>query len=155
MKAFHFALESLRVLRRQKEHAAQLHYARALTACDRAAAQLQAAAGELARSWNLLTHELAVGVVAGKLSRLRVWCTVLETRRNERRAALEETRRTAAQAFQEMVTAAREREALDRFHDKSRRAYDRAAQAEEQKSFDELAVQRSRVGLPAGGATNP
>jgi len=154
MKPFHFSLESLRVLRKQKEHAAQFRYARALIACDHAAAHLQAAAGELAKCWDLLTHELAVGVAAGKLAGLRRWCAVLEIRRNERRAALESARRAAGQAFQEMVAAARDREALDRFHDKSRRAYDRLAQAGEQKQFDELAVQRSRFSLTPAGADN-
>ena len=152
MKPFRFALESLRVLRKQKEHAAQLRYGRALTACDRAAAQLQMAAAELAAGWNLLSRELATGATAGKLASLRAWCTVLEIRRNERRATLAEARRAAERAFQAMIAATRDREALDRFHDKSRRAHEREAQSQEQKQFDELAVQRNRFGLPMAGA---
>jgi flagellar export protein FliJ len=148
MKPFRFSLESLRVLRKQKEHAAQLKYARALTACDRAALQLQNAATELAAAWHLFTKELAAGVTAGKLAGLRTWCMVLEIRRNERRAALEEARRAAEQAFQAMIVFAREREALDRFHDKSLRAHEHAAQCEEQKQFDELAVQSNGAAGP-------
>ena len=53
-----------------------------------------------------------------------------------------EARRAANDAFRLMTVAVREREALDHFHDKSRRLWQRAFQAEEQKMFDELAVQR-------------
>jgi len=141
MKPFHFSLDSLLVLRRQKERTAQQRYARALTACNEARLQLQQATTELAVGWDLLGHELEHGVAAARLASFRTWCKVLEIRWNERKAALEETRRTAELAFQEMTLAVRDREALDRFYDKSRRAHNHKAQREEQKTFDELAVQ--------------
>ena len=143
MKPFRFPLESLRVLRQQKEGIAQRHYAKMLAACDRAETHLQAAVAELAAGWKSLVHELANGAAAGEIMGVRMWCMALELRRNERQAALEEARRAAAKAFQEMLAAVREREALDHFHDKSRRAHDRAVQREEQKNFDEMAVQSS------------
>jgi flagellar biosynthesis chaperone FliJ len=40
-----------------------------------------------------------------------------------------------------MTLAVRDREALDHFYDKSRRAHAREAHREEQKTIDELAVQ--------------
>jgi flagellar export protein FliJ len=143
MKPFRFPLESLRVLRQQKEGIAQRHYAKMLAAGDLAETHLQAAVAELAAGWNSLVHELANGAAAGEITGGRMWCMVLELRRNERQAALEEARRAAAKAFQEMLAAVREREALDHFHDKSRRAHDREVQREEQKNFDEMAVQSS------------
>jgi flagellar biosynthesis chaperone FliJ len=73
---------------------------------------------------------------------LQTWCAVLDIRRNEGQARLEEARRAANEAFQLLTAAARERETLDRFHDKSQRLWQRTFQAEEQKMFDELAVQR-------------
>jgi flagellar export protein FliJ len=141
MKPFRFPLESLRVLRTQKENLAQQHYANALAACGRAETQLQSATTELTAFWDSFSRELANGIAAGKIKETRAWCSVLELRRNERKAALDETRRASAKAFQEMLAAVREREALDRFHDKSRRAHDREVQREEQKNFDEMAVQ--------------
>ncbi len=141
MKPFRFSLESLLVLRRQKERAAQQRYAQALTACEAARLQLQSATAEMAVGWDLLGLELENGIPAGRLASLRTWCKVLEIRWNERKAALNEARRAAGLLFQEMTGAVRDREALDRFYDKSRRAHIRAVQREEQKSFDELAVQ--------------
>jgi flagellar export protein FliJ len=141
MKPYHFSLESLRVLRQQKERAAQQRYAGALAVCHEAELQLQHATAELAAGWNLLGQELGHGTTANWLTSFRAWCKVLEIRWNERKAALDETRRTAEQLFQEMACAVRDREALDRFHDKSRHVHDCAVQREEQKMFDELAVQ--------------
>jgi len=143
MKQFIFPLESLRTLRKQREHAAQQRYAKALAACDQAARQLDEMARELTGSWDTLVSELARGVAAQTVMSLRTWCTVLEIRRNERRAALEEARRLADAAFRDMVSAARERESLDRFFEKSRSAHAHGMQQEEQKNFDEMAVQMS------------
>ena len=143
MKPFHFTLEPLRVLRQQKERAAQQRYARALAACSEAERRLEEAGSELLVGWNLLGHELGIGITADRLANLRTWCKVLEIRRNQCQAALNEARLAAEAIFQEMAAAVRDREALDRFHDRSRRAHDREALREEQKTFDELAVQLS------------
>jgi flagellar export protein FliJ len=145
MKPFKFSLESLRTLRKQKERVAQQHYARALTACDAAAAQLADADRELVAAWEGLVIELSDGAAAAHILGRRVWCSVLETRRNERQAALEAARRAAETAFRELLVAARNREALDRFCEKSRRAHALGVQREEQKMFDELAVQKRGV----------
>ncbi|HEY5234484.1 MAG TPA: flagellar export protein FliJ [Verrucomicrobiae bacterium] len=141
MTRFKFPLESLRVLRKQKERAAQQRYARALTVCSKAEAQLQNAFTELETGWNSLSRELAAGVAVSRLVYLRTWCMVLEIRWRERKAVLAEARRVAELAFQEMIFAARDREGLDRFHDKARRAHEHEILREEQKDFDEMAVQ--------------
>lgn len=143
MKPFRFPLESLRVLRKQKEHAAQVRYARALAACDKAAEQLQTAVTALTAAWEALVSELSGGSTAARLLSTRTWCTVQEIRRNERKAALDEARRLAEAAFKEMIAAARDREALDRFFDREYSAHALATRREEQKHFDELAVQMS------------
>lgn len=152
MKSFKFSLESLRAPRRQKEDAAQQRYAKTLTACDVAAAQLEKTAFDLAAGWNSLALELAAGADVDKIKNLRAWCTALENRRNACKVALNEARRASGIAFQEMIEASREREALERFHDKSRRAYDREVRRDEQKILDEVATQRGRFGLmPTAG----
>jgi flagellar export protein FliJ len=141
MKPFKFPLESIRVLRQQKERAAQQRYARALAARDEAEARLQSTSAELTGAYQHLAQQLAVGVSASQVMGLRAWCTVLEIRRHESRAALENARRAADVAFKEMVLAVREREALDRFYEKSRLAYEREAAREEQSQLDEMAIQ--------------
>jgi flagellar export protein FliJ len=148
MKRFTFPLEPLRVLRQQKERVAQQRYARALDACNQAEAQLNAAVAELAAGWSTFARDLAGGVTAGRLANARTWCTVLEIRRHECRAAVAEARRAAEQVFQEMLVATREREGLDRFYDKARSAYEHEVLVEEQKNFDELAVQLNGNGAP-------
>lgn len=145
MKEFTFPLESLRVLRKQKERAAQQRYARALETCRRAEAQVRQAATELEAAQNGLSRDLAVGIDAGRLASLRNWCLVLEIRWRERQAALTEARRVAGLVFREMTAAARDREGLDRFHDKAQFAHEREANRVEQKMFDEMAVQADGV----------
>jgi flagellar export protein FliJ len=142
MRAFNFPLESLRTLRKQRERSAQQRYARALVVCDSATRRLQLAEEELNGGHAQLVGELETGSTAGRLVNLRTWCAILEKRRNECLAALAEARRDANDAFRLMTAAAREREALDRFHDKSQQLWQRAFHADEQKMFDELAVQR-------------
>jgi flagellar export protein FliJ len=141
MKTFRFPLEPLRVLRRQRERAAQQRYARLLTACNAAAAQLEKATGELTRGREMLTQELNAGVTAARMMNLRTWCLALEIHQHERRAAFSEARRVSQLALNEMSAARRDREGLDRFYDKARRAHAREILREEQKNFDELAVQ--------------
>ena len=148
MKTFHFSLESLRVLRQQKEQMAQQRYARALTACEQAELQFKHSSAELTAGWNLLNRGLEHGITADRLAQLETWCKVLKIRRNEGMAALDEARNAAGRAFRDMTLAARDREALDRFYDKSRQAYVHQAEYEEQKNLDELAVQLSSTPGP-------
>jgi len=146
MKAFNFPLESLRTLRKQREQAAQQRYAKALTICDGVQRSLQVAEDELKAGQSALSGELEAGATAARIISLRTWCTLLEIRRNECVTQLSNARRDANDAFKLMTAAVREREALDKFHDKSHTVWQRAFHAEEQKMFDELAVQRQSSG---------
>ena len=155
MKPFRFSLQPIRVLREQKEQTAQQRFAEAMRACEEAVFQLQAASDALAAGWTSLCEELATGVTATKLLRTRAWCNVLELRQKERAFALQTARRAMDAAWREMMLATRDRETLDRYHDKCRRAYDRTAQREEQKRLDEVGVRRALVpGLLPGSARN-
>jgi flagellar export protein FliJ len=154
MKSFRFPLEPLRVLRRQKERVAQQRYARLLSACNTAAAQLEKATGELTRGREVLTRELNEGVTAARIMNLRTWCMALEIHQHERKAAFTEARRISQLALNEMNAARRDREGLDRFYEKARRAHVREILNEEQKNFDELAVQMAGVGLLQSSMTD-
>jgi flagellar export protein FliJ len=145
MKTFRFSLQPVRVLRQQKERTAQQRFADAMRACEEAAFQLQEASEELAAGWEALCEELSSGITATRLVRTRAWCDALECRHQHRADALENARRTMNTAWREMMLATRDREALDQFHDKCRRAYDREAQRQEQKVLDELGLRRAVV----------
>src|SRR5579884_3934405 len=141
MKAFQFSLSALAVLREQEEKAAQKKYADSLRICEEAAARVQSASQELMSCWRDLTGKLSAGVSAVEFLRARAWCNVLELRLKERTVALEQARLKVDAVWQEMLIATRDRESLDRFHDKKRRAYDQEVQRHEQKELDELAIQ--------------
>ncbi|HEV2693250.1 MAG TPA: flagellar FliJ family protein [Verrucomicrobiae bacterium] len=142
MKGFSFPLESIRVLRQQRERAAQQRYSRSLMQRDSAEQVLKLAGDELAAGYQLLGGEMEHGAGVSRIIHLRTWCNVLEIRLHECEAALEEARQAAAEAFNFMCAARRDRETLDRFHDKSHTAWQRSCQLAEQKMLDEMAVQR-------------
>jgi flagellar export protein FliJ len=140
MKQFQFSLQPIRVLREQREREAQQRYAETLRRSEEAALLLQVASEELAAGWDSLCQDLSVGAAASKLHRTRAWCNVLEIRQKQRDAALKAARLAMNDAWREMILATREREALDRYHDKCRRAYDHEAQRHEQKRLDGLGL---------------
>lgn len=146
MKLFKFPLESLRTLRLQRERVAQQNYSRALAACDHAGARLLEAERFLAVAWEGLLLEMSEGATAAEILGRRTWCTLLETRRNESKIALDEANRAAGIAREDMVNAVRERESLDKLCEKLRFRHERDQQREEQNSFDELAVQMNGTG---------
>ena len=146
MKPFRFPLQSLRLLREQKERVTQKHYVEALRASDEAAARLDASTRELSAAWLSLYEEVSGGITIDRLRQIRAWCHHLERRCAELAAALQRAQLAAQAAWREMALATRDREALDRLRAKSRRAYDRDAQREEQKQLDEMGL---RLAAPA------
>ena len=141
MKPFAFPLESLRVLRKQRERVAQQRYARALVNGRRAEQQMQTASVEWEAALAELKQAMGAGISAGQFANLRNGCLVLEIRWREHQAALLEARRVAALIFQELAAATREREGLDQFHHRARREHELQLRRSEQKIFDEMATQ--------------
>jgi flagellar protein FliJ len=141
MKPFRFSLQPILSLKQQAEQTARERYAATLRACEEAAEHVQQASVELTHCWTGLCEKLAAGVNSSELLRSRAWCNVLELRVKERAAALETARLAVDAMWQELMVATREREGLDRLRDRRRSAYNRQAQASEQKSLDELALQ--------------
>ena len=141
MIPFKFPLESLRVLRKQRERATQQRYAKALSNCRKAEAQMQASVAAWEAGLAQLGSVLSAGVSAGHFANLRNGCLVLEIQWREHQAAMLEARRVAGLIYQEMAAATREREGLDRFHNRARRAHEQDLRRAEQKIFDEMATQ--------------
>ena len=146
MKPFRFTLQSVRVLRERKEQVAQQNYADKLRRHERAVAGLQRANDELAASWEALCHELSQGSAAAELRRARSWCGALETRQKEFAVELQQAAYALEAASRELMNAARDRQALDRLHDKHRATYNRESQREEQKLLDEMGLRTNPNG---------
>jgi flagellar export protein FliJ len=153
MKPFRFSLQSLRVLREQKERVTQKRYVEALRASDAAAAKLDAGTHELSAAWVELCEEVVHGITVAKLCQTRAWCGTLERRCAELATALKSAQQAAQEAWREMALATRDRKVLDQLRDKSRRAYDREAQRDEQKQLDEMGINLrfAMDDLPAAG----
>jgi len=150
MKPFRFPLQSLRVLREQREHAAQQRYAGALRARNAAATRLDLGNHELAAAWTALCEDVAEGAAMARLHQTRAWCSELERRCEQLTAAFKAAERLALDAWREMVLASRDRQALEKLHAKHRRAFDREVQRDEQKQLDEIGLRLSFT-TPAWG----
>lgn len=163
MKPFRFSLHSVRVWRERKEQWAQQRYAEAIRAHDLAGGRWQHAREELAQQWRNLAHTIARGADAAELRRAHAWGAALEARQQERAAELQAARCARDRALQELSAAARDRQALERLHDKHRLAHHRAAQRAEQKVLDEMGLrvkpevrsQRAEVRLPSSAFRVP
>jgi flagellar export protein FliJ len=153
MKPFRFSLQPVRVLREQREQQMQRRFGEAMRRREDAVIALQQAGDELAAEWNALCEELSSGVAMSTLLKSRAWCNVLEQRQKQRRVELIEAQHAMDAAWRDMMLATRDREALDKFHDKCRRAHDREVQRGEQKVLDELGVRRvATVGALLGSS---
>jgi len=143
MRPFRFSLQPIRVLREQKEQKAQKAFGDAMRLYDDAAFQLKTASDELLAGWNALCHEMSSGTNASQLTKTRAWCNVLELRQKERAEAVQHAKRAMESAMQQMLLASRDREAIDKYHDKRREAYQRDVQRHEQKELDEVGLRRA------------
>ena len=140
MKSFCFSLQSLRVLREQKEQVAQKRYAEALHTGEQAAARLDAGSRELAEARSSLCQEVLAGRTISQLQRIRVWCRHLEQDCEQRAAALKSAEEAVGKAWRDMLAATRDRKTIDSLHRQRRREYDYTMQREEQKHLDEMGL---------------
>ncbi|HYG23420.1 MAG TPA: hypothetical protein VEH04_11605 [Verrucomicrobiae bacterium] len=75
--------------------------------CEFTAAQVKAAADELAACWSALTIEISNGASPTDLLRRRAWCNVLELRLRERTALLEKARLNVDAAWRRVIARSR------------------------------------------------
>lgn len=139
MKSFRFPLEAVLTLREEREQTAQRNVARALAVV----AAIQTSLGSLERELHGLGSELqrrlARGVPACELGQLGSYQVVL----TERRTRLQQDLRVADEAVQqaraELVRATQDRQALENYRTRLRRAHDANQARAEQKLLDDLA----------------
>lgn len=143
MKPFRFSLQVLRTIREQKEQLALQRYAVALRQAEEAAQRVTAHQAKMSSCWALLQKLLTTGSAFDEVNRVQSYNQFLQERHLELERARHDAEQRAEKAGQEMRVAMRDREALDKFREKQRRAYDLEAQREEQKQLDEMAGRRT------------
>lgn len=139
MKRFQFSLQPVLTLREQKEQQAQQVYAQAVRVCEDIASRIQLLRQEIEACWATEREELLAGTSALVLAQGHAFLCALEDRQKTLNAELKAARARAQQAWQALVVATRDRDALDHFRDKMFSAHQRNAAREEQKFLDELA----------------
>lgn len=142
MKAFHFTLEAVRVLRQRQENEAQEQYARALLVRQQALAAVEAARERIQAHWTETRRVLATSCPAVLVSQLQDHYRALEKRQQECAAALRAAERGVQAASQLMLLARQQREIVDHYRAKQLSRHERLGVLEEQKLLDELAARR-------------
>lgn len=148
MKPFRFSLEAVRVLRRRQEQSALEEYGRMVWKRQQAALALQAAEHKLESTWLLSRQALNDGSSACHVSQLRDYCHTLEINVQTCRRELNAAESGVATAWQRLLIARQELEAVEKLHEQRRAEHDRELQREEQKLLDEMAL-RTRAAAVA------
>lgn len=140
MKAFRFPLQAILTLRQQREQEAQRHYARKLQAVETAQRNLAATRRELQHLAEEHQLRLRQGAQSHDLRRLDLYRHVLNDRLTRLQQELATARKAAERAWLALVQATQNRQALDQYRHKLRRAYDYALARSEQRLLDDLAA---------------
>jgi|SRR5208283_4793789 len=139
MRLFRFRLQGVLTVREQVEHEAQLRYARACAAVQRAEGRLHSADAAMAASDEMRRAHLAARSSAGQLEQLRLYAVLLSDLRARVVIELGEARTRAEEARRQLIVATQHREALERLRGRQRRAHDYQAARADQKLLDDLA----------------
>ena len=145
MKRFRFTLQALHTLRQRQENVALEHYGAALLHRQDALRLLQRAENDLAQTWLDLQQHLQAGCDAALALQARSLCAAVEERRTRAHQDLGQAELDVQRTFAAMIEARRQREIVDKLHDRQLRAHEHAAAVTEHKLLDELALRR----LPA------
>jgi flagellar export protein FliJ len=154
MKAFHFTLEAVRTVRERHEHAAMEQYAQALVAREQAAQRVNAVQDRLKDVGQEIHGLLTAGSAASKVAQAHDCHRSLQQQLNECVAALGLAECQVNVALNAMLAARRQREIVDKFHDKQKTRHRREQLRGEQKVLDDLAGRRPTSILswnPTGG----
>jgi flagellar protein FliJ len=144
MKRWKFSLESVRQLKNRLEEEAAQKHARALVQATRAKAALAETEKEINAAALMQFAGAGKKSSARELSQLAHYMTVLEKQRHERLDKVLHAEREATLARAQLEKVAREREILDRLHERQHSEHRFHVAKQEQKWIDELATQMKR-----------
>ena len=136
---FRFRLDSVRDHRRRLEDARALALADACRQRDVAVAQLNAMQARTRACREALTVALAGGAAAGTLNLLIRTVEVSAHRAQSAADVVAAAELTVEEARDELVDAARDRQVLERAHDRARARFVHEAERLEQKGVDDVA----------------
>jgi flagellar export protein FliJ len=140
MRPFRFPLQALLTLRQQREQDAQRQYARRLLAVEVVQQNLAATRLEVQHLADEHQIRLRHGAQAHEFRRLDLYRHALNDRLTRLEQDLATARKAAERAWLALVQATQNRQALDQYRQKRRRAYDYALAREEQRLLDDLAA---------------
>lgn len=136
MKRFHFSLQSVLSLREQLEQEAERRYAAALAAHEAVLEQIRQLQREFEATWEQQRANYHAGVPVWRAEQLHAYAVLLEERKRQLEAERQKATQAMEKARQQMVQATQQREILDKYRERRRKAYDYAAAQAEQKEMD-------------------
>lgn len=139
MKPFRFPLLAILTLREEREQERQRQYADRLRAVESVQRALAAVQTELAALAAEHATRLGQGAQAQDLRRLDQYRHVLDGRLSRLHQDLAAARRAADAAWQALLKATQDRQALEKYQERLRRAHAHAVTREEQRLLDDLA----------------
>ena len=146
MKKWKFSLEAVRILKQRLEEDAARKHSEALVKLGHVKALLAETEKHLEAAAHNCSRKHKVSVA--EMLQLTQYMTLLERQRAERQTACCEGEKQVALARAHLEKVAREREILDRLHNRKKAEHDFHLARQEQKWLDEMA-QRARRGLLA------
>jgi len=144
MKAFHFTLEAVQILRHRQEQQAMEMYVHALLVRQQAAERLESAREQIRLNQQEMNRLLAAGCAAARMAQAHLYERALEKQQTEQVLALAVAERRVQTAFQSMLAARQRKKMVETFRAKQHARHQRAEWREEQKLLDDLASRRSR-----------
>ena len=146
MKKWKFSLEAVRILKKRLEEEAAQKHSQALVQLGHAKALLAETEANLQAATRDCSGRKRTS--AAELMQLNQYIAGLDRQRAERQAATCEAEKLVTLARAHLEKMAREREILDRLHDRKKAEHGFHVARQEQKWLDEMA-QRARRGLLA------
>ncbi len=143
MKRFQFSLHAVRTLRQLQEQRALKQFGLAIAARAQAARNLEEVRRHCNAGWQASRQSMKAGVTAAQLAELGAYCRTMEELERQAEAAWRRTQRTVDERWEKLLIARQQREAVDKYYQRQRGAYERRLSREEQKALDDMANQRS------------
>jgi flagellar FliJ protein len=145
MKKFQFKLQAVLTLRQRAEQSALEAYGRATLARQVAMSRLADADKELAQAWTDLHLDLDQGCAAAQARKAQDYCRFLGEKKRKCEQGLGRAEVDLNQAFQKMILARQDREAVEQYLGGQIEQHDRALRAEERKTIEDIVQRRSTL----------
>ena len=143
MKAFNFSLQAVRILRQWQEHEALERYAKSVRARHEALQQLNKVQEKLEAGWAEWKERFSKALSALQLKQLQAYCGTITKRKEDCVVRLQAAQRGVSLAWQQLLAARQNLEAVETHYENERRRYEQALHREEQKLLDEMAPRRA------------